>query len=349
MAETRSRLHFDETRPPSKLMHVISETPLDVLAVQLHREATESDNSAAEAADAGITAAEMTFRAARHASYHRKLKARRNFPAQTEQPKSAKLQQKTTIKKDYADAKRTSGNTANASEIASRAAKSVGEKVRRTVEYVQKNSHVILIVLALGALLLMFMSVISSCSMLFSGALGSIGSTSYPSAAESILQTEALYCRMEDDLRAQLDHVSQYMPGYDEYHVIGAVSGHDPHVLAAILSSLHGDYAPDEVSSDLSVLFSEQYTLKSAVRRVTRYRTETRTEYREFQNPANGSIYLVPYTYQVRVPYSHSICTVTLTCTPMEDVAEDLLTEAQMKLYETYLETKGNYHDLFFK
>ena len=47
------------------------------------------------------------------------------------------------------------------------------------------------------------------------------------------------------------------------------------------------------------------------------------------------------------MPYSYTICTVTLTCTAMEDLADDLLTDEQQELYETYMETKGNYPDLF--
>ena len=94
MAESKPHLQFDEKKPPSKLIHVTADTPIDMLAMQIHREAAESDNSAAEAADTGITAADVTFRVAREASNHRKLKARRDLPEQTEQPKSAKLQQK---------------------------------------------------------------------------------------------------------------------------------------------------------------------------------------------------------------------------------------------------------------
>ena len=347
MSEKASHLRFDEKKPLSKLIHVTADTPIDMLATQFHREASESDNSAAKAADTGITAADVTFRVARETSYHRKLKARRDIPEQTEQPKSAKLQQKKALKKDYADAKRTSESTAKASEIASKAAESAGEKVRQTVEYVRKNSHVILIVLTIGALLLVFMSIISSCSMMFSGALGSVSSTTYSSSAEDMRATEELYCRMENNLQTQLDNYAVYFPGYDEYIVSGTVSGHDPHELAAILSAMQGEYSPADVGDDLDRIFAIQYTINTSVRTVTRYRTETRTEYREVQNPANGAIYLVPYTCQVQVPYSHTICSVTLTNVPLSDAADELLTYEQQELYTTYMETKGNYPDLF--
>ncbi|MBQ4353353.1 MAG: hypothetical protein IJC71_00525 [Clostridia bacterium] len=300
-----------------------------------------------EAADTGITAADVTFRVARKTSYHRKLKARRDLPEQTEQPKSAKLQQKKAIKKEYADAKHSSGETAKASEIASRAAKSAGEKVHRVVEYVRKNSHVILILLAIGALLMMFMSIISSCAVMFGGALGNIGSTTYQSTPEAMTEAEAAYSAMETALQEKLENYAEHHPGYDEYRITGTVLGHDPYVLTSILSTLHGEYTLSDVQSDLDTIFDMQYELTETVTTENRYRTESRTEYVPYRNPYTGESYFIPYTYQAQVPYSHTVCSVTLTCTPMEDLAEDLLTEEQMELYETYMETSGNYPDLF--
>lgn len=345
MAE--SRLHFDEKKPPSKLIHVTTETPLDVLAMQIHREATESDNSAAEAVDTGITAADVTFRVARETSYHRKLKARRELPEQTEQPKSAKLQQKKAIKMGYADVKHSSDNTVKASEIASKAVSTTAEKAKRIVEYVRKNSHVILILLAIGALLLIFMSIISSCAMMFSGVLGNIGSTTYQSTPEDMTEAEAAYSAMETALQEKIDNYATHHPGYDEYRITGTVLGHDPYVLTSILSALHGEYTLSDVQSDLDTIFGMQYELAETVTAENRYRTESRTEYIPYRNPYTGEVYLIPYTYQAQVPYSHTICTITLTCIPMEDLAEDLLTNEQMELYETYMETQGNYPDLF--
>ena len=101
------------------------------------------------------------------------------------------------------------------------------------------------------------------------------------------------------------------------------------------------------MQSDLESIFDMQYELTETVTAETRYRTESRTEYVPYRNPYTGEVYLIPYTYDVRVPYSHTICTVTLTCIPMEDLAEYLLTAEQQELYETYMETQGNYPDLF--
>ncbi|MBQ8186361.1 MAG: hypothetical protein IJ037_05745, partial [Clostridia bacterium] len=221
------------------------------------------------------------------------------------------------------------------------------EKVRRTVEYVRKNSHVILIVLAIGALLMMFMSIISSCAMMFSGALGNVSSTTYQSTPDDMTEAETAYCDMETALQEKLDNYADHHPSYDEYCITGTVLGHDPYVLTSILSALHGEYTLSDVQSELETIFDMQYELTETVTAETRYRTESRTEYVPYRNPYTGEVYLIPYTYQAQVPYSYTICTVTLTCTEMENLAEDLLTEEQMELYETYMETQGNYPDLF--
>lgn len=347
MPESKPHLHFNEKKPPSKLIHVTADTPIDVLAMQFHREAAESDNSAAEAADTGITAADVTFRAAREASYHRKLKARRDLPEQTEQAKSVKLQQKKAIKKEYANAKRTSDSTAKASEIASKAGAAAAEKTKQTVEFVRKNHRWILLILALGALLLMFMGIISSCSMMFQSALGGISTTTYPTSAEDMTEAEEAYCEMEAELREKLDNYEALHPVYDEYHITGTVSGHDPYVLTSILSAIYGEYTLADVQSMLNTIFEKQYVLTGDVVTEVRYRTETRTGYRQYLDPSTGNLYLIPYTYNVQVPYSYTICTVTLICTDMEDLVDDLLTDEQQELYETYMETKGNYPDLF--
>ncbi|MBQ8186388.1 MAG: hypothetical protein IJ037_05895 [Clostridia bacterium] len=47
MAESKPHLQFDEKKPPSKLIHVTAYTHIDVLTMQFHREAAESDNSEA--------------------------------------------------------------------------------------------------------------------------------------------------------------------------------------------------------------------------------------------------------------------------------------------------------------
>ena len=363
-------LRFEDTekKPPSKLTHITADTPLDALALPFHREAKDSDNSAAEAADAGIRNAESILHTVQAVSNHQKLKPYRTAARAEHRADKANLnalqkevqnqsapntnpysryQQKKAIKKEYANAKRTSENTAKASEIASKAAAAAAEKTKQTMELVKKNRKWILLILGIAALLLMFMSIISSCSMMFQGIFGSVGSTSYRSNPEDMVDAESAYKDMESDLQYKLDHYETFYPGYDEYHFTGAVLGHDPYVLASILSAIYGEYTLSEVQDMLDIIFDMQYLLKETVVTETRYRTETETTYSEYEDPETGETILIEQTNEVEVPYDVAVCTVTLACTPMEELTDDLLTDEQQAIYDIYMETRGNCPDLF--
>ncbi|MGM9626382.1 MAG: CD1108 family mobile element protein [Eubacteriales bacterium] len=363
-------LRFEDTekKPPSKLTHITADTPIDALALQFHREAKDSDNSAVEATDAGVSTAESAIHTAQAVSYHQKLKPYRTAARAEQQADKTNLnalqkevqnqsasntnpysryQQKKAIRKEYANAKRTSENTAKASEIASKAASAAAEKTKQTIEFVKKNRKWILLILGIAALLLMFMSIISSCSMMFQGIFGSVGSTSYLSNTEDMIDVESAYKDMETDLQYRLDNYESLYPGYEEYHISGSVLGHDPYVLACILSAIYGEYTLSEVQDMLGIIFDMQYVLTETVVTETRYRTETETTYSEYEDPETGETILIEETNEVEVPYDFTVCTVTLACIPMDELTDDLLTDEQQVIYDIYMETKGNCPDLF--
>lgn len=306
-----ARLNFDEKKPPSKLAHVTAETPVDALAIQFHCKMRESDdNAGTSAAEAGVSAAETVYHAERSAQYSWKMKEYRNSVRENAEtfPKS-KLQQKKSIKQQYADAKRKSDNTATASEVAAKAVEKVTEQAQRTVRFVRSHSKTFIVLLALLAVLMIFMSMISSCAMIFQGVLGSMSSsTTYPGDAEDMVDVETAYCDMEAELQEILDD-------YEDSGCIvnGSVPGHDPYVLTAILSAVYGEYNLSDVQPMLELLFEMQYEL-----------TEEEVIY-----------------------YDEIIPVLTLECTPMEDLIDDLLTDEQKEQYEIYMETQGNYPDLF--
>ncbi|MBP3537296.1 MAG: C40 family peptidase [Muribaculaceae bacterium] len=367
----KNKISHNEKKPPPKLVH---DAPLNLLSTQIQRETQfhseiqeSDDNSAVEAVNSGVSTAETLH----HVSQHRKLQPYRaahnaeiqadkaNLNAlQKEVRQSApnasaysRWQQRKAIRQEYAAAKyaaakRTSENTARASEIASKAVSKASSKAKHGAEFVQKNWKVLLIVLALAALLMIVMSIISSCTMMFQGIFGSISATTYPSEPEDMIDVESAYKEMESELQYKLDNYES-LSGYDEYHITGTVLGHDPYVLASILSAIYGEYTLSDVQAMLDIIFNLQYQLTENIVTETRYQTETRTGYRQVYDPDTGETYLVPYTYTIEEPYDYTICTVALTCTPMEDLADVLLNDEQKKLYEVYLETKGNYPDLF--
>lgn len=294
------KLRFtEENKPPSRLIH---DLPGHMVSAQLHRKVQESDdNAGTDTLESGVYLTESAVRAA------------------------SKAQQKKRIKQEYAQAKRTSQESARASEIAGKAAVLLKEKARQAAVYVANHKGMFIIIGCILALLLLFASLISSCSVIVQSGLNAIGTTTYPSETEDILAVEETYCIMEENLRRDLDTYEIRYPGYDEYQIYGTVDGHDPHVLAAILSAVYGDYTPEDVDMFMNTIFGLQYRLTETVRRETRYRI------------IDGE----------RVPYLYTICTVTLICTPLEELAESLLTDEQYELYEVYRTTSGNQPELF--
>jgi len=326
------RLHFEDSakKKPSKLKHHAADIPKDVLAMQLHREMRESDdNAGTSAADASVTAVETMYRAGKEIQYSRKLKQYRTVVeaetnANTGTP-TVKYQQKKAIKQEYAKAKRTSADTAKASEIASKAAKTAAEKSRQAIAYVTNHKGTVIVLGCILGLLLVFMNMVSSCSVLLQGAAGSLGMTSYTSSEEDIRETEFIYTELETDLQEKLDNYEDLSPGYDEYRINGEVLGHDPYVLASILTAVYGEYTAEDTEMFLHTIFSLQYRLTETVRQEIRYR----------------------YIDGERISYLYEVCTVALTCTPMEELAESLLTDEQYEMYEIYMTTSGNNPELF--
>lgn len=320
-AKLPTKINGQEKKPPSKLVHITADTPIDVLATQFHRETKESDNTAAEAVDAGIG----TLQTVREVSYHQKLKPYRAavraekkadaanlrvLEKETQEiSKSSRMQQKGYVKREYMKAKRSSENTAKASEIAARAAADTAEKSKQAVEFVRTHPKGVVIALAIALVLLIFTSLVSSCSVMLEGMLGGVGASTYQSEEEDMLEAEEAYRAMEEELQYTLDNYEFLYPGYDEYRITGEVGGHDPYVLTSILSAMYGKYTANDVQDTLERIFSLQYLLEERVRR--------------------------------------GVCTVKLTVKPMEKVARTILTDEQYERYKLYMETKGNYPELF--
>ena len=288
----------------------------------------EDGNCAVEAAKTGYSAANALNRAAES---------------------SAKRQQKRAVKREYAakryeSARMASETTEKAAETTSKAVKSGAEKVAGFLKEHKKGAAIALVIVAM---LLMFTSLTSSCAVMLEGLLGSLGTTTYPSKAEDMVEVEAEYCRMERELQNKLNNYASNHPGYDEYSISGEILGHDPYVLASILSEMYGEYTLADVSGTLGMIFDLQYQLSERIVTETRYRTEIRTEYQEVFDPETEETYLVEYTYEEEVAYDYTICAVDLTCVPMENIADEILTDEQKQICEILIKTKGNYPALF--
>ncbi len=287
--KTESRLHFNKQRSPSAIRFADCNTPIHALSSQFHREMREADdNSATSATDMTVSVAEGI-----------------NYKGN----QASKYQQKKAIKQEYAKSKRTSPETAKTSEIAAK----TFEKTKQTIEFVRKNKKYLLILGVIAMILLILMGMISSCSVLLQGTVGSLGMTTYTADEEDIRNTEAVYSDLEDDLREKLENYEDYYLDYDEYNIMGEVLGHDPFVLASILSAVYGEYTSDDAEDLLTIIFDMQYELTEEVIHID----------------------------------NTSVCFVTLTCTDMEDIAEAILSQEEYERYEVFMTTSGNLPELF--
>ena len=251
----------------------------------------------------------------------------------------SRLWQKKRLQKQYAAAHRARSGAAQAAGKASQAAASAAKKGGGTVAqklggFVTKNKHTLLIVGGIGLMLMLIMGLMQSCTSMFGGGASGLVGSSYLSEDADLTGAEAAYCEMEAELQEYLD-TYESTHDYDEYHFDLDEIGHDPYVLLSILSALHeGVFTLDEVQSDLEMLFDRQYILTETVTTETRYRTETRTD-------SEGN------EYEVEVPYTWTICTVTLENFDLSHVPVYILDEDQLSMYALYMSTLGNRPDLF--
>ena len=247
----------------------------------------------------------------------------------------SRLWQKKRLQRQYAAARRAGSGAAQASQAAASAAKKGGGSIVQKVGgLVTKNKHTLLIVGGIGLLVMLLLGLMQSCTSLFGGGTSGIVASSYLSEDADLTGAEDAYLAMEAELQAYLD-TYESTHDYDEYHFDLDEIEHDPYVLLSILSALHeGVFTLGEVQGDLEMLFDRQYILTETVTTETRYRTETRTD-------SEGN------EYEVEVPYTWYICTVTLENFDLSHLPVYIMGEEQLSMYAVYMSTLGNRPDLY--
>ena len=250
----------------------------------------------------------------------------------------SRWQQKQSIKKQYAAAKRTgqtAGNTAQAASKTGKAARTVKEKAQQAGAFVMRHKKGFLIAGVLFLIACMLMNTMSSCSMMAQSIGSVLSGTTYPSDDPEMLAVEADYAAREAQLQEEIDNIESSHPGYDEYRYDLGMIGHDPHELAAFLSAVLQGYTQQSAQAELARVFAAQYQLTLTEEVEIRYRTETSTD------PETGE------TTSEEVPYEYYILNVKLTSKPISAVASELLTPEQMEMYQVYRQTMGNKPLLF--
>ncbi len=177
----------------------------------------------------------------------------------------------------------------------------------------------------LAAVFLLFLaavSMFSSCSMLFQGTSGIIGTT-YPGSDGDIHAAEAGYLALEDELDAQINSMESAHPGYDEYRYQIDEISHDPYHLISYLTVVCPGFTYEQAEGLLREILESQYRL------TVEEQTELRTD------PGTGDIY-----------EWHVLC-ISLENRGLDAVAHEHLTPEQEKLYQAYNMTSGNRSYLF--
>ena len=361
--KAKVRLHFEEVdkpKPPSKLEHGIKKAPQKAVLSAVHKEISkeEQDNVGLEAAHGTEKAGEFAVHHIQSAYHSHKLKPYRTLakaekksikadvnvlykkslrdnPQVASNPIS-RFQQKREIKKQYIATRygkgaKTAQNTATAAKSA---VKKGADAVSSAVAAMAKNPKLLIVLLALFLLIMVIAGAVSSCSVMFQGAMSSVVSTSYTSENEELIATNDDYTALETALQAQIDNIERDYPDYDEYRYDLATIGHDPHQLASYLTALLQYFNASEVQGELQRVFENQYKLTLTETVEVRYRTETHTD-------SEGN------SYTVEVPYDYYILNVKLTNKSINSVANSLLTPEQLEMYNVYLQTKGNKPLLF--
>ena len=342
----------DKKKPPSKLSHAVRDAPGDAALGKLHKEIreTEQDNVGVESAHKSEEAVETGARLVREGYRSHKLKpyrkaaqaeqklekanvnalyqkSLRENPQLTSNPFS-RWQQKQTIKKEYAAAKRagnTAGGTAKTAsktaKTASKTAKTVKEKAQQAGAFIMRHKKGFLLVGAIFLLICLLLNTMSSCSMMAQSIGSAISGSTYPSDDPELVAVEADYAAREAVLQAEIDNIESSHPGYDEYRYDLDMIVHDPHELAAFLSAVLQGYTQSSAQGELERVFSAQYTLTLTEEIQIRTYTDEDGDTHE---------------------YEYRILHVKLESRPISSLATELLTPDQLEMYQVYRQTLGN-------
>lgn len=335
----------DKKKPPSKLSHAVRDAPGDAALGKLHKEIreTEQDNVGVESAHKSEETAETGVRLVREGYRSHKLKpyrkaaqaeqklekanvnalyqkSLRENPQLTSNPFS-RWQQKQTIKKEYAAAKRAGNTAGGTAKTASKTAKTVKEKAQQAGAFIMRHKKGFLLVSAIFLLICLLLNTMSSCSMMAQSIGSAISGSTYPSGDPELVAVEADYAARETALQAEIDNIESSHPGYDEYRYDLDMIGHDPHELAAFLSAVLQGYTQSSAQGELERVFSAQYTLTLTEEIQIRTYTDEDGDTHE---------------------YEYRILHVKLESRPISSFATELLTPEQLEMYQVYRQTLGN-------
>lgn len=249
--------------------------------------------------------------------------------------------QKQRIKREYLKARQKGAATKAAQEAVSKTANTATAIAKKLQEIASKHAGVLITVGIMAVLLIMIMTSVSSCGVMFADTQSTVLAASYLSEPAEIDATDLQFTRLELDLQNEIDNIETDYPGYDEYSYNLGEIGHNPFTLIGYLSAVHTEFTASEVESEVQALFDEMYTLTLTPDTETRTRTVTKTGTRTVTDPVTGEETEEEYEYEEEEEYEVSILRVVLTVKPLETIVAGKMDAEQTEIYAMYAETGG--------
>ena len=210
---------------------------------------------------------------------------------------------------------------------------STGKKFKEATMVVVKKVGIYALILLLG--MLFISTAIASFSAMLSNGITMTISTSYQATDLEITNAENGYNHLEADLLYAIDNVESDYPDYDEYSYDVDSVGHNPHELIAYLTAKFGEFTARDVQSELSRIFDQQYDYQLIRKVEKRHKTVTRIS----TDPVTGEI----IKKTKRVSYNWYVLKIKLDTDNLGPILLSKLDIEQKELYETLIETKGNF------
>lgn len=375
LASTDKTLNMDSVKNPIKLrfedlevnkssLPSASGLPSGIIHQQIRE--NEDDNAGVEAGHRLGTTAEKTVRGARNAHRAQGLRQERKAlhaekaldkanvdylytkgagkQGKTTSNPISKWQQKQTIKKEYAAAKRaqSTGKTISSSSKTKKALKKTKDSGKKIAAFMARHKKALLIIGAIFITVVLIMNMVTSCSQLALGSLNAFVATSYTASDEDITASDLEYSRLEAELEYELLSIERNYPGYDEYRYSLDPIGHDPNELIAYLTARFEDFTYLEIRSELHSLFSAMYSLSITETVEIRYKTETRYYSYTITDPETGETETYYDSYEVEVPYNYYILNIDLDSNSLYSVVFPRMNADEREMYLVYMDTRGN-------
>ena len=344
-----------QTEKPRQTSSRLVHEALPQAGEEVHRQIrrVEDDNTGVQAAHETEQGAEsgmgLVVRSARrarlNASRHTEQTAQAIRPqASPSSNPLSRWRQKRAIRRTYMTGQ-AAGETARS---AAQAGGAVARAKRGVKALVARSRKTYLLAGALVALLAFVMNGLSSCAPLVQSAMQSLVIAAYPAEDEDLLAAERYYANLEKELQNELNHYASYHPGFDEYRIEADDIWHDPHALMALISAhANGEWTVDDAYGYMDRLFEKQYILTEDIEEETRYRQEWVTRYRREEDAETGNVTWVPYQVEEDVPYTYSICNVTLDNFNLSHLPFYVLSREGVGRYAMYISVLGMREDLF--